>query len=73
MNKMTDIKYHIVNSLLAGALVFLGGFAAGSITWETVGLSAAASLVVAITKFKAFWEEKCMKKKGTAKLFSFVG
>ena len=74
-----EIAYHIINSALAGGLVFLGSLSAGRITWESIGLAAVASLIVCITKFKSYWETQkgaysSKKKKLTkkAQLFSFI-
>lgn len=51
-----EIKYNIINSLLAGGLVFVGAFVDGNITLQGCGFALAASLIVAITKFKKYWE-----------------
>ena len=70
-----EIKYHVVNSLLAGSLVFLGGLSTGHLTWQTVAAASIAAGIVAITKFKEYWTGKgkiFKSKKGTAELFSFV-
>lgn len=73
---MSDIKMNIINSLLAGSLVFLGSFSTGDITVEGVCLSLVAALAVAISKFQNFWK-KYMGKKGNGSLgmslFNFVG
>jgi hypothetical protein len=52
------IKYHFINSFIAGLLVFLGYFVGNSeaITLKGVLVSLAASLIVCISKFKDFWE-----------------
>jgi len=71
-----EIIYNIVNSLLAGGLVFIGGLSAtGCLSWQTVAAATLASAAVALTKFKEYWTEngdifrKPPNKK--AQLFSF--
>lgn len=67
MNK--QIIWNIVNSLLAGGLVFFGACSTGEITTNSILASLFAAGVVAITKFKEFWS----KQEGTYNnLFSFV-
>lgn len=69
MNK--EIVWNIVNSLLAGGLVFLGGCSTGNITEETLIFSLIAGLTAAIVQFKDFWaDEKPKNKKGV--LFKFI-
>jgi hypothetical protein len=67
MNK--EIKWNIVNSLLAGALVFVGAFSDGNVTRTGIAIAISASLLVAITQFKKYWEseedEYCDKTLGT--------
>ena len=54
MNK--EILWNVVNSLLAGALVFVGAFSDGSITITGAMIALSASMLVAITQFKRYWE-----------------
>ena len=67
MNK--EITWNIVNSLLAGGLVFLGAFSDGDLSLKGVFLSFIAALSVAIIQFKKYWEkeeeEYCPKTLGT--------
>lgn len=77
-----EIMLHIVNSIIAGALVFFGALSSGNITFESICLSLSASIVVALTKFKEFWRElikdnnrkKKSKRKKTFRIeiFSFL-
>jgi len=53
-----EIFWNIVNSILAGSLVFFGAFINGGFSWEGVLAAAAASLIVAITKFKDYWSKE---------------
>ena len=53
MNK--EILWNIVNSLLAGALVFVGAFSSGNISAETLCIAVVAGLSVAIIQFKNYW------------------
>jgi len=66
-----EIFWNVVNSGLAGLLVFLGGVANGGLTWKGAGAAVVAALIVAVTKFKDFWSAK--KKEYSNVLFSFVG
>ncbi len=50
------VFYHIINSLLAGALVLLGSFAGGEITGQGIFIAVVASLIVCVSKFKEFWD-----------------
>ena len=52
-----EIFYNIINSLLAGSLVFLGSLSSGKITWQGVGFGIIAAGIVAVTKFKQYWEK----------------
>lgn len=69
-NKREMIGYHIINSLLAGALVFLGAFTDGTITRQELIISMGVSLMVALTKFKEFW--KTQKGVYRPTLFHFI-
>ncbi len=52
-----EIFYNIINSLLAGALVFFGSLTTGQgFTLAGVLASLGASGVVALTKFKNYWD-----------------
>ena len=53
-----EIVWNIVNSGLAGALVLLGAFSAGSITWKGVIVAIIAAGSVAIGQFKKYWESE---------------
>jgi hypothetical protein len=56
MNK--EIIWNIVNSLLAGSLIFLGALSDGGITKESVILALVASSTIAILQFKKYWEKE---------------
>lgn len=53
-----EIIWNIVNSLLAGALVFVGACASGGINEKGVAAAAAASAIVALTKFYDYWQKE---------------
>ena len=65
-----EIFWNLINSGLAGLLVFLGSLTSGHITWSGVGAAALAAFVVAVTKFKDFWTDE--EKEYTSKIFLFV-
>lgn len=48
--------WNVVNSLLAGALVFLGALTDGGITWQSAITAVVAAGIVAIVQFKSYWE-----------------
>jgi hypothetical protein len=70
MTEKKEIIWNIVNSLLAGALVFFGAFTAGKITLESVLASVATFFIVAIAKFASYWTSE--KEEYTTKLFKFI-
>lgn len=65
-----EIFYNLINSLLAGSLVFLGSLTSGKLTWEGISFGLVAAFVVAVTKFKDYWATE--KKEYTQKLFKFL-
>jgi hypothetical protein len=54
----SEVVWNIVNSLLAGGLVFLGGLLNGGITKELLCASAVAAGIIVITKFSDYWKEE---------------
>lgn len=68
-----EIIYKLINSLLAGSLVFVGAFTSGDITKEGCLISFVAFLTVLLTQFKEYWasQEKEYSNKPVA-LFKFV-
>lgn len=69
-DNMRLIKWHIINSLLAGGLVFAGAIADGSISLPEVLAALGASFIVAIIKFKEFWGNT--KPQTSYYVFSFI-
>ena len=51
-----EIVWNLVNSLLAGGLVFFGSVLNGGLSWVGVGAALVASVIVAITKFSEYWK-----------------
>lgn len=64
-----EIFFNVINSLLAGGLVFLGSIQTG---FSLKGLYVAliASLIVAVVKFKIYWESEAPEY--CQKVFSFI-
>ena len=54
----SEILWNIVNSLLAGGLVFLGGLLNGKITGELLLASGIAAAIIACTKFSDYWKKE---------------
>ncbi|MFA6190679.1 MAG: hypothetical protein WC711_04205 [Candidatus Staskawiczbacteria bacterium] len=65
-----EIFWNLLNSGLAGALVFLGSLTSGKITWQGLVFGLIASAIVIITKFKDYWDGE--KKEYSTKLFKFL-
>lgn len=72
MNK-DEILYNIINSAIAGSLVFLGSVADGSIGNKGIAAAVGIAGLVAITKFQAYWkDEKQEYTKKISKAFTFI-
>lgn len=69
-NQKNEILWNIVNSLLAGGLVFLGACTAGNIDFEAAITALVAAGIVAITKFQNYWGKE--EGEYSTKLFSFI-
>jgi len=65
------IFWNLINSGLAGLLVFLGSLTAGELSWKGVLMSVITSLIVAVTRFYDFWKKE--EKEYTTKIFNFLG
>lgn len=57
ISQKKEIMWNIINSLLAGGLVLLGSFTVG-ITAEGFLIALVASGIVAISRFKEYWEQE---------------
>lgn len=59
-----EIIYHIINSLLAGALVLLGSFTtAKAINSEALFIAGVTTGIVIISKFKEYWDGEASEYK----------
>jgi hypothetical protein len=72
-----EICWNIVNSALAGALVFLGGVVGnnGIINTVTLWASGITAFIVMISKFAEYWkneEGEYTDSKTTSKMFTFL-
>jgi hypothetical protein len=67
--KRKEIIYNLINSGIAGALVFAGALASGQITKAGLIAALGASIVVFLTKFKEYWAKQIPAPTG---LFCFV-
>lgn len=65
-----EIKYHIINSLISGVLVMLGAFTSGNFSFKAVTFGVITSLIVAIIKFRNYWEKE--EKEYSSKIFNFA-
>ena len=64
-----EITYNLINSALAGGLVFLGSLTQG-FSWTGLAAGLIAGCVIALTKFKEYWATQ--KHEYIIKLFQFV-
>lgn len=72
--EMKEIKWNIVNSALAGALVLLGSMTSGEFTTRGVCVAFLSAILVAVIKFKSYWEkEEDEYKCKPVKVFAFMG
>lgn len=69
-NNKKEIIWNLVNSGLAGALVFAGACVSGQITYNAVITAFFAGFVVAVTKFKDYWAKE--KKEYSHNMFNFL-
>lgn len=73
-----EIKWNIINSLIAGVLVLFGSFTSTGFTFTLNGILSAicGALIVAVTKFSEYWktQEKEYLDKSSKKLnlFNFM-
>jgi len=70
-----EICWNIVNSLLAGALVFLGGIVGnnGAINTATICAAGLTALIVAVTRFAEYWKtEESEYSDKNNKIFTFL-
>ena len=66
-----EIMYHLINSVLAGSLVMLGSFTtAQEITHEAIFFAFLASAIVAVSRFKEYWDGEATEY--STKLFKFL-
>jgi len=70
-----EIKWNLINSLLAGLLVFFGAFTGAGFhfTFESVIIACATALIVAISKFRDYWATQENEYSTKNMLFNFVG
>ena len=65
-----EIKYNLINSAIAGLLVFFGSFVSGSVTGVSILAAIAAACLAMVIKFKDYWSTQ--KAEYTNKLLSFI-
>lgn len=68
----SEICWNLVNSGIAAALVLLGSFTTGRITWTAVGIAVIAALIVFFTKFWDYWKKEEHEYKTKKIIFQFV-
>ena len=65
-----EIIWNLINSGLAGLLVFLGSLSNGVLSWKGLIFAVIAAGIVATTKFSDYWKSE--QKEYTRKVFCFV-
>ena len=65
-----EIKYHLINSLLAGAMVFVGAIADGKVSKHELMAALGAAGLIFFVKFKEYWAGQ--KGEYATKLFTWV-
>lgn len=70
-----EIIWNIINSLIAGALVFFGSVAGAGFKFslEGLGIAVATALIIAFSKFKEYWATQEGEYRASKNLFCFVG
>ena len=62
------LRLAIINSTIAGLLVFFGSFTNGIITWQGLLAAFSASVIIFLTKIKDY----CNKKGVKGMIFEFI-
>jgi hypothetical protein len=68
-----EIIWNIINSLIAGALVFGGSFVTGKLTLEGIMAGGAAAIIAAVIKFQKYWQSQEGEYKGRGKVQALLG
>lgn len=71
ISQKKEIIWNIVNALIAGGLVFLGGVSSGEITLKTLEFSLVAGAIAALVLFKDYWAKE-KPEYSNSKLFKFL-
>lgn len=61
--------WNLINSAIAGLLVFFGAFTSGQITLTATAIASAASIIVFLTKFNEWFSTT---NPDTVKVFNFM-
>lgn len=69
---LNEIIWNIVNSLLAGALIFLGALTNGNIDEKTILIAGMTAGIIAISQFRDYWKTQEKEYTGSLKLFKFI-
>ena len=65
-----EIIWNLINSSLAGGLVFLGACANGGLSWRGIAAALVTGGIVVFTKFKDYWAKE--EHEYSTKLFCFI-
>lgn len=74
-----EIKYNLINSAIAGGLVFLGSLTpifASEFSWFNLSIGVGSGLVIGLivflNKFKDYWDSEKDEYCTTTKIFNFL-
>ena len=70
ISNRSEIFYNLINSGIAGTLVFLGSIADGDLTIKGIAAAFIASMIVLFTKFQSYW--KTQEKEYKCKILNFL-
>lgn len=70
-NNKDEIIWNVINAGLAGAISFFSALVAtGELNWKVIGIAFITAALVAIVKFKNYWDGE--KKEYQVKMFKFL-
>lgn len=67
-----EIFYNLINSAIAGSLIFVGTALDGDITIKGFIAAILTGMLVAITKFKEYWISEKSEYCNKNKIFNFI-
>ncbi len=72
LSNKKEIIWNLVNSFLAGGLVFIGALTTGKLSWESVGIAILVAIGVMMTKFADYWKKEESEYQNKNHIFTFI-